>query len=174
MEANKRDADWWSKVKKSLDILFARSEGADETQQQILAQLEITAKAVNQVTQDQALMAKQLLAAGDAVSRLTHWQMRMEAADSVSKAEDVNPFSPDPGLGTSTNRPPPAPHRSRYDQDRPTRQYLPKMSFPKFDGENPTIWRDKCQEYFKLYNIPDSMKTSVASLHLEGNVAKWY
>lgn len=25
-----------------------------------------------------------------------------------------------------------------------------------------------------MYNIPDSMKTSVASLHVEGNAAKWY
>jgi hypothetical protein len=32
------------------------------------------------------------------------------------------------------------------------------------------IWHDKCDEYFSLYKIPDTMKTSAASLHLEGTV----
>jgi hypothetical protein len=36
------------------------------------------------------------------------------------------------------------------------------------------IWHDKCDEYFSLYKIPDTMKTSAASLHLEGNATKWY
>lgn len=54
MEADQRDADRWAEVKKRLDLLFARSEVANDTQQKILVQLEITAKAVNQVTQDQA------------------------------------------------------------------------------------------------------------------------
>lgn len=32
---------------------------------------------------------------------------------------------------------------------------LPKMSFPMFDGTNPCIWKDKCQDCFHLYNIPE-------------------
>jgi hypothetical protein len=36
------------------------------------------------------------------------------------------------------------------------------------------IWHDKCDEYFSLYKIPYTMKTSAASLHLEGNATKWY
>lgn len=48
------------------------------------------------------------------------------------------------------------------------------MSFPCFDGVDPKIWKDKCQEYFKLYNISDAMKTLVTSLHFDGNAAKWY
>ena len=36
------------------------------------------------------------------------------------------------------------------------------------------IWHDKCEEYFRLFNIPDHMETSAASLHLDGNAAKWY
>jgi hypothetical protein len=28
-----------------------------------------------------------------------------------------------------------------------------KMSFPRFDGENPQIWKDKCSDYFRLFNV---------------------
>jgi hypothetical protein len=50
---------------------------------------------------------------------------------------------------------------------------LPKMSFPMFDGTNPCIWKDKCQDCFHLYNIPESLWHTAASLHMEGHAAKW-
>jgi hypothetical protein len=34
---------------------------------------------------------------------------------------------------------------------------LPKLSFPKFSGENPRIWVGKCGDYFRIFNIPESM-----------------
>ena len=33
------------------------------------------------------------------------------------------------------------------------RHALPKMSFPRFTGANPTIWKDKCLDYFRIFNI---------------------
>lgn len=50
---------------------------------------------------------------------------------------------------------------------------MPKLSFPKFYGENPKIWIDKSRDYFKIFNIPECMRTTAASLHLEDNVARW-
>jgi len=50
---------------------------------------------------------------------------------------------------------------------------VPKLSFPRFDGANPTIWKSKCQDYFSLYNVPDAMKATFASLHIDDNAAKW-
>jgi hypothetical protein len=51
---------------------------------------------------------------------------------------------------------------------------LPKLSFPKFNGENPRIWIDKCGDYFHIFNIPESMWTTTTSLHLEENAVKWW
>jgi hypothetical protein len=50
---------------------------------------------------------------------------------------------------------------------------LPKLSFPKFNGENPWIWIDKCGDYFRIFNIFECLWTTVASLHMEENTTKW-
>jgi hypothetical protein len=54
-----------------------------------------------------------------------------------------------------------------------SRAPLPKLSFPEFSGDNPRIWIDKCLDYFKIFNIPESMWTTAASLNMEDNTAKW-
>jgi hypothetical protein len=50
---------------------------------------------------------------------------------------------------------------------------LPKLSFPKFSGDNPKIWIDKCGDYFHIFNVPKCMWTTTASLHMEENAARW-
>ena len=47
------------------------------------------------------------------------------------------------------------------------------MNFPRFNGKNPRIWKDKCQDYFRLMNIPESMWATAASLHMDDNAEKW-
>jgi hypothetical protein len=49
-----------------------------------------------------------------------------------------------------------------------------KMNFPKFDGEFPRIWRDKCLDYFRVCNIHPTMWLTAATMHLEGNAAHWF
>jgi hypothetical protein len=49
-----------------------------------------------------------------------------------------------------------------------------KTSFPKFDGLYPRIWRDKCLDYFKVFNTALAMWLTAATLHLEGNATHWY
>lgn len=51
---------------------------------------------------------------------------------------------------------------------------MPKMVFPKFDGTDPTIWRDNCTSSFELYQILEGMWITAAHIHFEGNAAKWY
>jgi hypothetical protein len=64
--------------------------------------------------------------------------------------------------------------RNRMDEEVPLHYAaLPKMSFPKFTGEHPRIWIDKCADYFCIFNIPECMWTTAASLHMEDNAAKW-
>jgi hypothetical protein len=48
---------------------------------------------------------------------------------------------------------------------------LPKMSFPKFAGEDPVVWVDKCLEYFHMYQVPQPLWVSAASIHMEKNAA---
>jgi hypothetical protein len=50
---------------------------------------------------------------------------------------------------------------------------LLKLSFPKFNGENSKIWIDKCVDYFRIFNVPECMWTTAASLHMEENATKW-
>jgi hypothetical protein len=47
------------------------------------------------------------------------------------------------------------------------------MSFPRFDGENPRIWKDKCLDYFKLFNVNPSLWLVSATLHMDGDAALW-
>jgi hypothetical protein len=38
----------------------------------------------------------------------------------------------------------------------------------------PKIWLDKCNNYFSIYSIPEALWVEVATMHLEGNAAKWW
>ncbi|XP_072151772.1 uncharacterized protein [Setaria viridis] len=71
--------------------------------------------------------------------------------------------------------------RFGFNSDRPRKEekfhakvILHKMSFPQFTGkQNPCIWKDKCKDYFKIFDIPKSMWASYASLNMDDNAAKW-
>jgi hypothetical protein len=75
------------------------------------------------------------------------------------------------------------PHHSTYkysDEDQhlrsgnPSRYHsTPKMDFPKFDGTDPTIWKDNCEMYFEIYGISEMMKVKFAMLNFIGNAALW-
>lgn len=50
---------------------------------------------------------------------------------------------------------------------------LPKLEFPKFDGENPRLWKDRCEQYFEVYSISDSLKPRFAALNFTDVAANW-
>jgi hypothetical protein len=50
---------------------------------------------------------------------------------------------------------------------------MPKMIFPKFTGQNPRIWKDECEDYFTLLEIPKAMWTTAAAMHMEDNAETW-
>jgi hypothetical protein len=47
------------------------------------------------------------------------------------------------------------------------------MSFPRFNGDQPRIWKDKCLDYFRLFNVNPSLWLVSATLHMDGNAALW-
>ena len=47
----------------------------------------------------------------------------------------------------------------------------PKMDFPKFDGSNPRLWKDKCELFFEVYGVSKSLKPRFAALNFSGSAA---
>jgi hypothetical protein len=50
---------------------------------------------------------------------------------------------------------------------------FPKIDFPKFDGENPYLWRDNCEMFFEMYDVHPSLKTRFVALNFKDLVAAW-
>ena len=53
------------------------------------------------------------------------------------------------------------------------RNFLPKMPFPRFIGEQPKIWKDKYLDYFRIFDIPEHVWVAMASMNFDKNAAKW-
>jgi hypothetical protein len=51
---------------------------------------------------------------------------------------------------------------------------LPKMNFPKFEADNPRLWKSRCESYFDMYNVDEYIWVKVASMHFEGPTARWF
>jgi hypothetical protein len=49
---------------------------------------------------------------------------------------------------------------------------LPKMNFSVFGGEDPQLWRSRCENYFNMYGVKQSLWVRVASMHVEGVAAR--
>lgn len=50
---------------------------------------------------------------------------------------------------------------------------LPKLEFPRFDGDNPRLWRDRCDMFFEVYPVSPQLKTRFAALNFKGTAAAW-
>jgi hypothetical protein len=50
---------------------------------------------------------------------------------------------------------------------------LPKIQFPVFSGDDPQLWRLRCENYFDMYGVESSLWVRVATMHLEGTVTRW-
>ena len=66
------------------------------------------------------------------------------------------------------------PHTSRFNiiNDHP-HQHL-KLSFPKFNEDDPTGWIYKAEQYFDFKNIALEQQVQLASFHLEGIALQWH
>ncbi|KAJ1275417.1 hypothetical protein BS78_05G134100 [Paspalum vaginatum] len=52
-------------------------------------------------------------------------------------------------------------------------RFMPKMDFPMFDGDNPRVWKDRCEAYFEVYGISENLKPKFATLNFTGPAATW-
>jgi hypothetical protein len=95
----------------------------------------------------------------------------------------------DPVKGTVYTSPPPlqSPHTVGFYQGQDSFKFsnsmgqrsrmqlvkLPKMNFPKFDGDNPKLWKSHCEDYFEMYGVDPLVWVKVSSMHFEGTAARW-
>ena len=49
----------------------------------------------------------------------------------------------------------------------------PSLNFPRFDGENPRMWKSLCEQYFSMYSIHPSYWISMATLHFTSSTTIW-
>ena len=49
----------------------------------------------------------------------------------------------------------------------------PKHDFPRFDGDAPRIWLERCLSYFELYRVPQHSWVATAGLYMDGLAAMW-
>jgi hypothetical protein len=65
------------------------------------------------------------------------------------------------------------PHESPHEMGRSGYGRLPKLNFPLFDGNQPQLWKSKCEKYFEMYETEYHMWVKVATMHFEGRAARW-
>ena len=76
-----------------------------------------------------------------------------------------NPFAP-----TENSHNQPLPNTNNY-PDRNHAQL--KLSFPTFNGDDPTSWIFKVEQYFDFNNVALDQQVQLASFHLEGIALQW-
>ena len=168
----------------SLDLLFAKVGAVENHQEKIEAKFDVSTKLLEQMLLDQQTLAKQMEATGNAVAQLTLNQMRNRqerppSPQSSESNEDIGfqqrrqYTAAGGGSGRAGMPPHRVPHRDRgghMEQGR-SKTFVPKMQFPTFVGDNRYIWKDKCENYFKIFNLPETMWPTIASMHMDDKAA---
>ena len=49
-----------------------------------------------------------------------------------------------------------------------------KLEFPKFGGDNVRDWMFRCEQFFKVDNVPDESKVNLISIHLYDVALMWH
>jgi hypothetical protein len=89
---------------------------------------------------------------------------------SASHSTPTTPnFHTDPVFGKYLSSQESAQPMSTY----PPHKHLPKLDFPKFNGDNPRILAMRCEVYFNVFSVPESLHTRYATLNFSGRAALW-
>jgi len=51
---------------------------------------------------------------------------------------------------------------------------LPRIDFPRFEGDDVQGWVYKCEQFFDLDAIGDNRRVKIASIHLTGRALIWH
>jgi hypothetical protein len=178
----REDADRWERMMAKLDQLTEKVVGMDEVQQQLLAQASLAADVAQKAMEERVRFAQQLEQTGKEVVELRLEQMArdMESSKSVlnGRPRGAAP-SPAPPENNRMYGGVPLHHNRdmggrRIEEIEEGHLPIPRMPFPRFAGEEPRIWIDRCVDYFTLYRVPESVWVVSASLNMEGNASRWF
>lgn len=50
---------------------------------------------------------------------------------------------------------------------------MPRIDFPKLNGDHPRVWKEKCEKYFQMFNVPVHVWVSFATINFTENVELW-
>jgi hypothetical protein len=82
-----------------------------------------------------------------------------------TNSPEINPFSNEESSHQQN------PHRHPINSHQ---YHSLKLSFPKFNGDDPTAWIYKAEQYFEFQNIMPNQQVQLASFHLEGIALQWH
>ena len=182
-KSNEDDKSRWDQIMESVDLLFHRMNDIGVIQRELKTQMQENNKKVDKCSAEKQFIAQQVRANGQAVAQLTLQQFDKEPQEftegSVSAIfEDEEEFQ-NVFAHTKHDHKPSTSKQPRHTQHHTKREdlphhTLPKMQFPTFDGDNPKIWIDNCENYFTIYTILERLWVTAASMHLQSNAAMWW
>nr|CAD1843422.1 unnamed protein product [Ananas comosus var. bracteatus] len=86
------------------------------------------------------------------------------------------PFSSPRKVEEQQGRPNPFQAQERVEEQQGRPNYYvpyPKLDFLNFCGEEPREWSGKCEQYFRIYQIPEPQWVEVATMHFSGKAHRW-
>lgn len=177
--SNDDEKSHWEQVQENFDLMFARMNDLWVIQQDLKKQMEANSHKVDRCMNEQQFIAQQVQANGQVVAHLTIRQFdqgnKSEGSVSLVFKEEqpfTNMFAHDKQPRALTA--PPIKQPNNHKSESLPHHTLPKMHVPKFEGEHPKLWIKKCHKYFSMYSILEKLWVTAASMHLEGNAAKWF
>ncbi|KAK1627814.1 hypothetical protein QYE76_002129 [Lolium multiflorum] len=161
-----------SSIDKAVSNMQLYVDGVENTLQQHISELrEQVGLAAHQDDPDQ--VARTL--GGDAETGPEG--RRVTSATRRSVVGAAGPYIPPPARGIRSNHNPDHAPRSfdlRDERgDSPPRGRVPRVDFPKFDGENPQLWQIRCEDYFELFDTSSHLWVKLASMQFTGPAARW-
>jgi hypothetical protein len=50
---------------------------------------------------------------------------------------------------------------------------MPRIDFPRFEGEHPWIWKEKCEKYLLMCGVPQELWAPFATMHFHSHASYW-
>ncbi|XP_026383767.1 uncharacterized protein LOC113279283 [Papaver somniferum] len=107
-------------------------------------------------------------------SELTDIQSKFDTMsskfDSLFKLFEQRQTQPNPERESGSHNDTHPDHNFFHNQHHffpPQHHRVPKLDFPRFDGDNPRGWIQKSERYFHLKNIEEHLKVNIVAIYLE-------